>query len=170
VNWRRTPVILAPVLSLAIGAAYWSGLRAPFQFDDVDAIVENAAIRHWWPFAQDLPASVQVAGRPIVALSYAFNFQFAGIEPFGYRLVNLLIHFACALLLFAIARDALSRTQISSRAEPLAAGRAKIGSGDRPGPATASSEGAVPSDLARRAKPLGGAHFARRLRRTAGAW
>ena len=120
-NWRRTPVILAPVLSLAIGAAYWSGLRAPFQFDDVDAIVENAAIRHWWPFAQDLPASVQVAGRPIVALSYAFNFQFAGIEPFGYRLVNLLIHFACALLLFAIARDALSRTQISSRAEPLAA-------------------------------------------------
>jgi tetratricopeptide (TPR) repeat protein len=124
VNWRRTPIVLA--LALAIGAAYWSGLRAPFQFDDGDAIVENAAIRHWWPFAQDLPMSTQVAGRPVVALSYAVNFQLAGLDPFGYRVVNLLIHFACAVLLFAIARDAVARAHSAPHAEWMAAAIAML--------------------------------------------
>src|SRR5262249_17747833 len=117
VTWRRTLIVLA----LAIGAAYWSGLRAPFQFDDVDAIVENAAIRHWWPFAPELPSSVQVAGAPVVALSYAVNFQLSGLDPFGFRAVNLLIHFACAVLLFAIARHVLSRTHDPNRAGWVAA-------------------------------------------------
>jgi len=108
------------ILALAIVAAYWSGLHAPFQFDDVAAIVENVAIRHWWPFARELPAATQVAGRPVVALSYALNFQWAGLDPFGYRVVNLLIHFACAWLLFATAREALSRAHSPNHAGPIA--------------------------------------------------
>ena len=109
------------ILALAIGAAYWSGLHAPFQFDDVPAIVENVAIRHWWPFAQGLPPATQVAGRPVVALSYALNFQWAGLDPFGYRVVNLLMHFVCALLLFAIARETLSRAHRPNHAGRIAA-------------------------------------------------
>jgi len=108
------------ILALAIGAAYWSGLHAPFQFDDVSAIVENVAIRHWWPFARGLPTATQVAGRPVVALSYAVNFQWAGLDPFGYRVVNLLIHFACAWLLYAIAREALSRAHSANHAGRIA--------------------------------------------------
>ena len=116
----RLPLLLI-VLALAIGTAYWSGLRAPFQFDDTDAIVENAAIRHWWPFAPGLTSSAQVAGRPIVALSYTLNFQLAGLDPAGYRAVNLLIHFVCAVLLFAIARDTLARAHDPGQAGRIAA-------------------------------------------------
>jgi len=117
-----TARLLQPlILALAIVAAYWSGLHAPFQFDDAAAIVENVAIRHWWPFARELPAATQVAGRPVVALSYALNFQWAGLDPFGYRVVNLLIHFACAWLLYALAREALSRAHGPNHAERIAA-------------------------------------------------
>jgi len=117
-----TARLLQPlILALAIVAAYWSGLHAPFQFDDAAAIVENVAIRHWWPFARELPAATQVAGRPVVALSYALNFQWAGLDPFGYRVVNLLIHFACAWLLFALAREALSRAHGPNHAGRIAA-------------------------------------------------
>jgi len=119
---RDTTRLLPPtILALAIGAAYWSGLHAPFQFDDVAAIVENAAIRHWWPFAPGLPGATIVAGRPVVALSYALNFQWAGLDPFGYRVVNLLIHFACAWLLYAIAREALARAHGPNHAGRIAA-------------------------------------------------
>src|SRR5690349_2204765 len=41
---RRTRALMLLALALALGAAYWTGLRAPFQFDDVAAVVENAAI------------------------------------------------------------------------------------------------------------------------------
>src|SRR5262245_6110481 len=115
-----TRLLLPAILALAIGTAYWSGLHAPFQFDDVDAVVENVAIRHWWPFAPGLPTATQVAGRPVVALSYALNFQWAGLDPFGYRIVNVFIHFACALLLFAIGRILLSRWHAPTQAAGIA--------------------------------------------------
>jgi len=123
VKWRvpKPRLLLPAILALALGAAYSSGLHAPFQFDDVDAVVENSAIRHWWPFAPGLPTATQVAGRPIVALSYALNFQWAGLDPFGYRIVNLAVHFGCALLLFAIAKQLLSRSHSPSLADPIAA-------------------------------------------------
>src|ERR1044071_6812974 len=114
-------LLLPSILALALGAAYWSGLHAPFQFDDVDAVVENAAIRHWWPFAPGLPTATQVAGRPIVALSHALNFQWAGLNPFGYRIVNLAVDFAWSWLLVAIAEQLLSRPCGPERAEPIAA-------------------------------------------------
>jgi tetratricopeptide (TPR) repeat protein len=92
-------------------AAYANGLSAPFVFDDRPAIAENAHIRQVWPLSTSMsaPAQSPLSGRPIVSLSFALNHALAGsVSPAAFRLGNLAIHIAAALLLFAIARRTLS--------------------------------------------------------------
>jgi protein O-mannosyl-transferase len=50
-----------------------------------------------------------VAGRPLVNLTFALNYLGGGLDPFGYRAINLAIHLACALLVFGITRRTVVR-------------------------------------------------------------
>lgn len=92
-------VLLAGLLFLA----YRNSLDVPFLFDDEPAITANPRIRHLWPFG-DHGYAVQSteAGRPLVRLTLALNYRLGGLEPRGYHLFNLGLHFASALLLFEL--------------------------------------------------------------------
>ena len=48
-------------------------------------------------------AGSPLAGRPLVSLTFALNYAADGLNVRGYRLVNIALHVACALLLFAVA-------------------------------------------------------------------
>lgn len=96
----------AAVLVIAGFAVYWNTLPAPFTFDDEHAIVINEQIRH---LSTSLSATEQgspLAGRPLVSVSFAINYALGGLNVRGYRLVNIAIHVVCALLLFAVIRQA----------------------------------------------------------------
>jgi Flp pilus assembly protein TadD len=96
----------AAVLVIAGFAVYWNTLPAPFTFDDEHAIVINEQIRH---LSTSLSATEQgspLAGRPLVSVSFAINYALGGLNVRGYRLVNVAIHVVCALLLFAVIRQA----------------------------------------------------------------
>lgn len=96
----------AAVLVIAGFAVYWNTLPAPFTFDDEHAIVINEQIRH---LSTSLSATEQgspLAGRPLVSVSFAINYALGGLNVRGYRLVNIAIHVVCALLLFAVVRQA----------------------------------------------------------------
>ncbi|MBT3295324.1 MAG: tetratricopeptide repeat protein [Verrucomicrobia bacterium] len=113
--------LLPPLLLiLAAVAAYWNSFDGVFLYDDVKSIQDNPHIRVLWPLseAMSLPlwsSARTVDGRPLLSLSFALNQHLFGPEPWGYHLVNLLIHIAAGLLLFGIVRRTLALPQFRER-------------------------------------------------------
>ncbi|HET8760123.1 MAG TPA: tetratricopeptide repeat protein [Nitrospiria bacterium] len=105
-DWRRLAAAMVLALPL-VAAVYANSLRNPFQFDDRHAIVENPALQtsavdwSWW----GARAGTIGAGhyRPVTFLSYAFNLRVGGLDPFGFHLVNVGLHWiAVATLMGAL--------------------------------------------------------------------
>ncbi|NJL32059.1 MAG: hypothetical protein HC898_10780 [Phycisphaerales bacterium] len=91
---------------LCVVSALWvyqHSYHAPFIFDDRPAILENQHLRQLWPIweAMIAPAASPLAGRPMVSLTFAVNYQISGLEPWSYHALNLAIHIVNALLLMA---------------------------------------------------------------------
>lgn len=113
-------------------AAYSSSLGGVFLFDDHVDIDNNAAIRSleslWSVVAEQGQSGV--SGRPLVALSYAYNYAWCGLETRGWHLVNIAIHISVALFLFGALRRALLAPPFaerwSSRSLPIALATASI--------------------------------------------
>lgn len=118
---------LVPWLALAavVGVAHGRALEAAFVFDDRPAIVENPSLRTLWPLSVPLspPAYLPTAGRPLVNLSFALNFRLGGLDPFGYHLVDLVLHAISAGLLFSLLRRTFA-TAAAVRGERAPAPRA----------------------------------------------
>lgn len=103
--------------------AFGPALRAPFDFDDREAITENTTIRQLWPASMPLhppPLGTAVSGRPVVNYSFALNYALnrtlgvthtadsdGASETIGFHIVNVLLHVSTALLLFGLVRRAL---------------------------------------------------------------
>jgi len=96
------------VLILVLGAmAYSNSLGNGLVFDDRGLITENPAVHShnlgrifsssYWP---KQPATGLY--RPLTTLTYAVHYRLHGLSPFGYHLVNLLIHLANGVLVFWI--------------------------------------------------------------------
>ncbi|PYR76575.1 MAG: hypothetical protein DMF87_17920 [Acidobacteria bacterium] len=102
----RSSISAAAATSLGVVAfaLYANALAAPFVFDDDHAIVVNEQIRHISTSLAPTEQGSPLAGRPLVSLTFAVNYGFGGLDPRGYRLVNVAIHVINALLLFALAR------------------------------------------------------------------
>jgi hypothetical protein len=109
---RLTLPLLA--LCLLVVTAYWAGLHGSFIFDDVASIVNNATLRHLDGSLQSLIAAATSGtssplGRPLSMASFALNFSFFGDTPFPFKLVNLAIHIANAMLVCVLARQVWHR-------------------------------------------------------------
>jgi tetratricopeptide (TPR) repeat protein len=101
---------LAPLLVVGAGiVAYANSLHGPFIFDDLESIPRNPSIRHLWPPWNVLspPVNRTVAGRPLVNLTLAINYATGALAVEGYHVVNLVLHLANALLLWALIRRTL---------------------------------------------------------------
>lgn len=84
-----------------IGLAWLPSLSGPFQFDDYNVIVNHAPVHSlaaWW---QSMPGL-----RPLLKLTYALNWTLSP-APFGFHLLNLLLHLLNGALLLAWARRTL---------------------------------------------------------------
>ena len=122
-------LLYPPLIVAAVCAAWWSCYRGPFIYDDVPSIVENRAlrsIRGSWRAA--FPANQEdytLAGRPVAAVTLAMSYAVSRDEIRGYRVVNVAIHIAAALVLYGILRRTLRlepmRARFAPRADLLAA-------------------------------------------------
>ena len=94
------------VAILAI-ALYANSLHGELFFDDVNAVVNNAWVRtsdvqgifthaSWWSEARGH------GWRPATTLTFAADHALHGLAPFGYHLVNVLLHAAVSVLVFAV--------------------------------------------------------------------
>jgi protein O-mannosyl-transferase len=118
----------ATLLALEIGLIYGPSFHAPFVFDDKVAIGENQSIVSISPLVGSAehpgplnpPPDLPTSGRPLVNLSLAMNYRAGGLNPFGYHMVNALIHFASAMLVWAIVRRTLRLPYFQARFEATA--------------------------------------------------
>ncbi len=119
------------VLGVAVCLVYGPATRGPFVFDDSGSIVGNSSIRQLWPLTGsgdnsgplNPPKATPVDGRPLVNLTFAVNYHFGKLDPFGYRVVHIVVHLLSAMLLWAIVARTLRLDYFEGRfkrvAEPL---------------------------------------------------
>jgi hypothetical protein len=100
-------------LILAVTFVYWPGLDGPFILDDLPNIANNPAI-HLESLTLENLATAYYAypgwpiGRPLATLSLAFNYWHQGLDPFGYKLTNLILHLLNGALILMLASRLLS--------------------------------------------------------------
>ena len=84
---------------------YASSLNNSFIWDDNSLIVNNFSIKSWsyvsYIFISDSYHSKSLSGsfyRPIVTLSFMFDYSLWRLNPFGYHLTNVLFHILNGIL------------------------------------------------------------------------
>ncbi len=101
----------AVLIAAAVLAAYAGSLPSPFIFDDFRSIQANPHIRinDLSPGALlDAAFGSPLKTRPVANISFALNYYFGGLDPFGFRLVNVIVHAAAAVTLFFLFLQALT--------------------------------------------------------------
>jgi tetratricopeptide (TPR) repeat protein len=99
----RRPLVLALVLVLATIVAYIPSMQGGFIWDDDQYVTENEHLRTleglprvWIP--RETPQYY-----PLVFTTFWVEYQLWGARPFGFHVVNVLLHVASALLVWRIA-------------------------------------------------------------------
>lgn len=108
-------LVFAALLFVSL-AAYSNSFHTPFIFDDRHTIIGNYGLRDLGNlkevFTSDSP------GRPFLYLTFALNYAVGGLDTFGYHVVNFLLHFGTAWLVFLIAADLFRREGVENRVYP----------------------------------------------------
>lgn len=122
-NKNHTRTILFSFILLLVTSfiilLYWQGLYGPFLLDDLQSI-EPAQLNtfNWQQFIEIcLQNESGPLGRPLSIASFALNHYFFGLDPFYYKIVNLIIHLFCG---FAIGLLAYLITLFSPKAKRYA--------------------------------------------------
>ena len=107
VSFTRHPFFSILLILLAVTLVYANSLSNGFVFDDIGTIVENKYIKD---FGRNLPSffttsyfkisGVEGSYRPIATLSYYLLYAIFGLNPFGYHLASVILHFLNAVLLY----------------------------------------------------------------------
>lgn len=101
-------MIAVAVILFAGAAAYANSLLNPFIWDDIALVVRNFHIGDlgYVPrlflegsYHQDITGNFY---RPMLMASFALDFRYWALEPFGYHLFNLFLHLSNALLVYCL--------------------------------------------------------------------
>lgn len=109
---RRKSEFWICILILVIAAAYGNSFRGAFVFDDIPSILENESIRNVADSLNPPGTGLTTSGRPLLNLTFAFNYAVSGPAPWSFHLLNLLVHGAAAFTLLAIIARTLRRTKL----------------------------------------------------------
>ena len=106
-----SPLLLALPLAFAL-VAYARVLGGGFVFDDhVSAL--SLPVRNLATQARSLLPALLRGGRPVVDLSFALNYAAGGNDGWGFHAVNIAIHLATVLLVFAFTVRAFEMAGVS---------------------------------------------------------
>ena len=106
-NWPTRPSLALP--AIAAGAAlvaYANSLGGVFQFDDFNVIVDSDRV-HSWP--SWLHATLSGGLRPLLNLSYTFDWILGGGEPLAFHFFNLSVHLATVFVIYRLAGHFVQR-------------------------------------------------------------
>ncbi len=102
---NRLQKILPFVIIFISALLYLNTLSNTFVYDDAYVISENYFIKSWGNlpklFTKDyLPFSGELSYRPIVTLTYFFDYAIWRLNPLGYHLTNIILHTINVFLLY----------------------------------------------------------------------
>ncbi|MCP5021998.1 MAG: tetratricopeptide repeat protein [bacterium] len=107
---KSVGVFLPPLLlTLLCFGLYWGSLSAPWHLDDWSFIAGDPSIQQFWPIGGHV-------NRPVLTFSLVLNNAFCGLDPAGFRFVNVLIHACTASLLFALLQRLLRSGRLGAKA------------------------------------------------------
>ncbi len=110
---RRAHLLpVAGILLLGL-LAYSNSLRGDFVFDDLRQIRDNPVIRDLGKFLWSGAGYRFSPNRFVAYLTFALNYRFGGLAVFGWHAVNLAIHLANALVLYALVVSAFRAPRIA---------------------------------------------------------
>ncbi|HEY6838067.1 MAG TPA: tetratricopeptide repeat protein, partial [Geobacteraceae bacterium] len=119
-GFARTSVRCLLVVAAGI-LVYANTLHVPFVFDDFPSIVDNPVIKDLSTFLAD--GYRYNARRFVGYLTFALNYRFGGLDVTGFHFVNLAVHLATSLLVYAFALLTLRTPRLAgSRLVPRAGG------------------------------------------------
>lgn len=115
-EYLRMEWIAVFILFLVIFSTYYQSLFNNFvNLDDYGYVPENQYIRNL-----SLEGIYKIFTRPIIGnyfplqiLSYALDYQFWHIQPFGYHLTNIVLHIVNAILVFFLLKKMFSNPLVS---------------------------------------------------------
>lgn len=131
-NWLgKTPLAIIIILFTSFGV-YFNTLSNGFVYDDTFIVVENPWIRDvkylpdifskgLWEFQGESASGFY---RPLVHAMYMVTYSVFGLKPWGFHLVNVLLHAGVSVLVFLVAAGLLRRGVSSGEwfSTPLFAG------------------------------------------------
>ena len=103
-----------PALALLIGILvftsllYLKSLKGEFlNYDDADNVVNNGLIRQFSPdyLVQLFSHSYLYMYAPLTFITYALDFYISGLDPFYFKLTNLVLHLCNVTLIFLLAQQ-----------------------------------------------------------------
>jgi Tfp pilus assembly protein PilF len=117
---QKSRLICLGIISIAfLGVLLYSHiLHAPFVFDDYSSIIENESIRSIPELLKNI-----YHNRYLPLLSFALNYAFGGLDPFGYHVINNLIHVINALLVYYLVFLTFETPFFRSRGDTTVASR-----------------------------------------------
>lgn len=127
-GWALPVIVLAVALLASAGS-----LRNGFVYDDIPQVVRNPWIRDFGQFptvfstgAWDYAGTASNYYRPMMHVAYTATFGLFGLDPRGFHAVNVLLHAAVCLVLFACSRGLLRRSGLTGRTPALLAAGAAL--------------------------------------------
>ena len=108
-TWLWWPWVAALAALLVVVEIYSPALHGPFVLDDrtlpfMAPDMEGKPLSGWIGFV-----------RPLLMFTFWLNYQSSGIEPFGYHLVNVLLHFLTSVVVAFIAARLLTWIGVEGR-------------------------------------------------------
>lgn len=107
-KYRTVAIVI--FLALFTFLAYFNSIHAPFMIDDRHMIRDNALLRtprniplFFIGYVTDVPI-VTGACRPLLMMTFVLNYSLGKIDPAGYHIVNIFLHFLNGAVLFFLLR------------------------------------------------------------------
>jgi len=111
---RRYTACVLLLLGCVIAIAYSNSLSIGFEFDDSYQIVQNPSLRSlrnvprfFYDPTTASSTNERIGFRPVLLATYALNYAVSGMQPWSYHVLQAILHFLAAALVFVIVRDHL---------------------------------------------------------------
>jgi hypothetical protein len=101
---KHTPIFVLLGILIGTGAIYYPALDSLFLLDDLENLRDLAEIPGRGLSFYLFGSSAGPGGRPLSLLSFALQYPSWPLDPFSFKLVNLLLHLTNGVLVFVICR------------------------------------------------------------------
>lgn len=114
-NTLKRYVFAIIALFVLLSVIYANSIYGTWVFDDLSNIIENRILPNfsWSAFIDEYITKNFI--RPLVFLSFLFNYRIGGYDIFGYHILNFAIHFISAIFVFLLIYKTLNLPKLSGR-------------------------------------------------------